>query len=45
MGATATVEIDAAQGTDTQAVYERTLAINEELKGKEDDKVGIGRAL
>ena len=41
MGATATTEIDAEVGTDAQAVYERTLAINKELKDKEDDKVGV----
>ena len=39
MGATATVEIDTEQGADARAVYERTLAINKELQGKEDDKV------
>lgn len=39
MGATATVEIDTAVGADAQTVYERTLAINKELKDKEDDKV------
>lgn len=41
MGATATMEIDTAVGTDAQTVYERTLAINKELKDKEEDKVKI----
>jgi len=39
MGATATVEIDTEIGTDAQAIYSKTLEINKELKGKEDDKV------
>jgi len=39
MGATATQEIDTEIGADAQAVYERQLQINKELKGKEDDKV------
>ena len=39
MGATATVEIDTELGADAQTVYERSLAINKELKDKEDDKV------
>ncbi|XP_067941855.1 E3 ubiquitin-protein ligase RNF113A-like [Watersipora subatra] len=44
MGATATVEIDTELGADAQTVYERTLAINKELKDKEDDKVYRGMA-
>ncbi|KAL8594676.1 hypothetical protein ACOMHN_052409 [Nucella lapillus] len=38
MGATATVEIDTELDKDAQAVYERSLQLQKELKGKEDDK-------
>ncbi|KAF6036975.1 RNF113A [Bugula neritina] len=44
MGATATVEIDTEIGTDAQAIYSKTLEINKELKGKEDDKIYRGVA-
>eukprot|EP00745_Piridium_sociabile_P040287 TRINITY_DN77026_c1_g1_i3.p1 TRINITY_DN77026_c1_g1~~TRINITY_DN77026_c1_g1_i3.p1 ORF type:complete len:356 (+),score=89.66 TRINITY_DN77026_c1_g1_i3:33-1070(+) len=42
MGATATVEIDTEIDNDAQAVYERSLQLQKELKGKEDDKVYRG---
>lgn len=42
MGATATVEIDTHIGQDAQAIFEKSLSINKELKGKEDDKVYRG---
>ena len=45
MGATATVEIDTEIGADAQTVYQRTLEINKELKGQEDDKVLVISAL
>ncbi|XP_076455878.1 E3 ubiquitin-protein ligase RNF113A-like [Babylonia areolata] len=38
MGATATLEIDTELDKDAQAVYERSLQLQKELKGKEDDK-------
>ncbi|VVC28601.1 Zinc finger, RING-type,Zinc finger, RING/FYVE/PHD-type,Zinc finger, CCCH-type,Zinc finger [Cinara cedri] len=44
MGATATVEIDTELDKDAQAIYERSLQVNKELKGKEDDKVYRGLA-
>ncbi|XP_050440502.1 E3 ubiquitin-protein ligase RNF113A [Adelges cooleyi] len=44
MGATATVEIDTELDKDAQAIYERSLQVNKELKGKEDDKVYRGMA-
>ncbi|XP_050525114.1 E3 ubiquitin-protein ligase RNF113A [Daktulosphaira vitifoliae] len=44
MGATATVEIDTELDRDAQAIYERSLQVNKELKGKEDDKVYRGIA-
>jgi len=44
MGATATVEIDTELGKDAQAIYERSLQVNKELKGKEDDKLYRGLA-
>lgn len=43
-GATATVEIDTPIDRDAQAVYEKSLIINKELKGKADDKVYRGLA-
>jgi len=42
MGATATVEIDADTQHDQQTIFERAKKINEELKGKADDKVYRG---
>ncbi|CAF1319981.1 unnamed protein product [Rotaria sordida] len=42
MGATATVEIDTDQQLDQQAIFERAKKINEELKGKVDDKIYRG---
>ncbi|XP_025425806.1 RING finger protein 113A [Sipha flava] len=44
MGATATIEIDTELDKDAQAIYERSLQVNKELKGKEDDKVYRGLA-
>lgn len=44
MGATATIEIDTELDKDAQAIYERSLRVNKELKGKEDDKVYRGLA-
>lgn len=44
MGATATTEIDTELDKDAQAIYERSLQVNKELKGKEDDKVYRGLA-
>lgn len=41
-GATATLEIDTALDRDAQAIYEKSLKINKELKGKADDKVYRG---
>lgn len=43
-GATATVEIDTPVDRDAQAIYEKSLQINKELKGKADDKVYRGLA-
>lgn len=42
MGATATVEIDTDTRNDQQAIFERAKKINEELKGKADDKIYRG---
>lgn len=42
MGATATVEIDTDTTHDQQTIFERAKKINEELKGKADDKVYRG---
>ena len=42
MGATATVEIDTDTRNDQQAIFERAKQINEELKGKADDKIYRG---
>ncbi|KAI5710388.1 hypothetical protein M8J75_008265 [Diaphorina citri] len=44
MGATATLEIETETDKDAQAIYEKSLKINAELKGKEDDKVYRGLA-
>lgn len=44
MGATATIEIDTELDKDAQSIYERSLQVNKELKGKEDDKVYRGLA-
>uniref|UniRef100_T1HQ10 Ring finger protein n=1 Tax=Rhodnius prolixus TaxID=13249 RepID=T1HQ10_RHOPR len=41
-GATATLEIDTAVDRDAQAIYEKSLKINKELKGKADDRVYRG---
>jgi len=43
-GATATYEIDTPFDRDAQAIYEKSLKINKELKGKEDDKIYRGMA-
>ncbi|CAF3606468.1 unnamed protein product [Rotaria sp. Silwood1] len=42
MGATATVEIDTDLQHDQQTIFERAKKINEELKGKIDDKIYRG---
>ena len=42
MGATATIEIDTDKVHDQQSIFERAKKINEELKGKADDKVYRG---
>ncbi|CAF1235669.1 unnamed protein product [Adineta steineri] len=42
MGATATVEIDTDTQRDQQTIFERAKKINEELKGKADDKIYRG---
>lgn len=44
MGATATLEIETETDRDAQAIYENSLKINKELKGKEDDKIYRGAA-
>lgn len=41
-GATATLEIETERTKDAQAIYEKSLEINKELKGKADDKVYRG---
>ncbi|XP_038058249.1 E3 ubiquitin-protein ligase RNF113A-like isoform X2 [Patiria miniata] len=41
-GATATVEIDTDNTVDAQTIFEKKQQINEELKGKEDDKIYRG---
>lgn len=43
-GATATLETETDFSKDAQAIYERSLAVNKELKGKEDDKIYRGMA-
>lgn len=39
--ATATYEMDTEKDKDAQAIFERAMAVNEELAGKADDKVNI----
>ncbi|ESO00786.1 hypothetical protein HELRODRAFT_185736 [Helobdella robusta] len=41
-GATRTYDLDTELNKDAQAVFERALIINKELKGKEDDKIYRG---
>lgn len=41
-GATATIEIDTELDKDARAIFERAQKVNEELKGKADDKVYRG---
>ncbi|KAL1140913.1 hypothetical protein AAG570_000841, partial [Ranatra chinensis] len=43
-GATACLEIETPVDRDAQAIYENSIKINKELKGKEDDKVYRGLA-
>uniref|UniRef100_A0A1B6KJG9 RING finger protein 113A n=1 Tax=Graphocephala atropunctata TaxID=36148 RepID=A0A1B6KJG9_9HEMI len=43
-GATAVLEIETEVDRDAQAIFERSLKINKELKGKEDDSVYRGLA-
>lgn len=42
MGATATYELDTEKDKDAQAIFERSQKIQEEIKGKEDDKIYRG---
>ncbi|KAM3923631.1 E3 ubiquitin-protein ligase RNF113A [Leptodactylus fuscus] len=42
MGATATYELDTEKDKDAQAIFERSQKIQEEMKGKEDDKIYRG---
>jgi len=42
MGATATYELDTAYDRDAQAIAEKALSLQKELKGKEDDKIYRG---
>lgn len=42
MGATAIYELDTAKDNDAQAIFERSQKIQEELTGKEDDKIYRG---
>lgn len=42
MGATATIEIDTEKDKDARAIFEKARQVNEELKGKDDDKVYRG---
>uniref|UniRef100_A0AAQ4S9N2 Ring finger protein 113A n=1 Tax=Gasterosteus aculeatus aculeatus TaxID=481459 RepID=A0AAQ4S9N2_GASAC len=42
MGATATYELDTERDNDAQAIFERSQKIQEELTGKEDDKIYRG---
>lgn len=37
--ATATYELDTERDRDAQAIFERAMAVNEELEGQADDKV------
>ncbi|XP_059609346.1 E3 ubiquitin-protein ligase RNF113A [Phlebotomus argentipes] len=41
-GATATVEIDTEKDRDAQAIFEKSQAVNDELRGKADDKIYRG---
>ncbi|XP_033125344.1 E3 ubiquitin-protein ligase RNF113A-like isoform X2 [Anneissia japonica] len=41
-GATSTIEIDTESNVDARAIFEKQKKINEELKGKEDDKIYRG---
>ncbi|XP_029730392.2 E3 ubiquitin-protein ligase RNF113A [Aedes albopictus] len=43
-GATAELEIETDKNHDAQAIYEKSIEINKELEGKEDDKVYRGLA-
>ena len=42
MGATAVYELDTEKERDAQAIFERSQKIQEELRGKEDDKIYRG---
>ncbi|CAH2302878.1 RING finger 113A [Pelobates cultripes] len=42
MGATATYELDTEKDKDAQAIFERSQKVQEELKGREDDKIYRG---
>uniref|UniRef100_A0A0E9XD97 Uncharacterized protein n=1 Tax=Anguilla anguilla TaxID=7936 RepID=A0A0E9XD97_ANGAN len=42
MGATAVYELDTERDKDAQAIFERSQKIQEELVGKEDDKIYRG---
>ena len=42
MGATFTYELDTEHNKDAQAICERAIEINKELKGKADDKIYRG---
>ena len=42
MGATAVYELDTEKEKDAQAIFERSQKIQEELRGKEDDKIYCG---
>ncbi|MPC26668.1 RING finger protein 113A [Portunus trituberculatus] len=42
MGATSTIQFETEKDRDAQAVFERSLQINKETRGKEDDKVYRG---
>ncbi|GCC39875.1 hypothetical protein chiPu_0023495, partial [Chiloscyllium punctatum] len=42
MGATAVYQLDTEKDKDMQAIFERSQKIQEELKGKEDEKIYRG---
>ncbi|XP_050713094.1 E3 ubiquitin-protein ligase RNF113A-like isoform X2 [Eriocheir sinensis] len=42
MGATSTIQFETEKDRDAQAVFERSLQVNKETRGKEDDKVYRG---
>jgi RING finger protein 113A len=44
MGATAEYELDTLADRDARAIFEKSLELNKELKGKEEDKVYRGLA-